>query len=170
MGKRGLGPEVMEIAYKVGLQPVIDGKNVFERLYDDAMDRIRRLEQMREKFRLDRDRMYAQQLRNLPQTWRSPRCLAVFNSTSRFGFDSEQSVVDMLAQSNLHGLQHLVPGDGEIQNLSAPEPQESFKPESSARSFNRGVLPSVTGCSNAYPSSGKDFSSKRGTRWFAITS
>lgn len=48
LGKKGL--DVQDICEKVGLQPVLKAKSAFQRLYDDAMDRVERMEKLREKY------------------------------------------------------------------------------------------------------------------------
>lgn len=54
-GRQQLGGKVMDIARKLGLESVIVKKTVFERLYTDAQDRVRRLENLREKLRKDKE-------------------------------------------------------------------------------------------------------------------
>jgi len=46
---RGVGDVFMEVADCVGLTPILQQMSVFERLYADAKDRVRRLEKLREK-------------------------------------------------------------------------------------------------------------------------
>merc|ERR1719221_2216076 len=45
----GLGAEVSSLLDKVGLDPLLKAKSVFERLYYDALDRLNRLEELQTK-------------------------------------------------------------------------------------------------------------------------
>eukprot|EP00928_Gymnodinium_smaydae_P083809 TRINITY_DN67038_c0_g1_i1.p1 TRINITY_DN67038_c0_g1~~TRINITY_DN67038_c0_g1_i1.p1 ORF type:complete len:549 (-),score=52.74 TRINITY_DN67038_c0_g1_i1:220-1758(-) len=166
---RGMGKEVMEFAKIVGLQPVIEGRTVFQRLYDDAMDRIARLERMREKARLERDHSrgftgyFAPPPSSLPAL--TPREQVV-----------ECSVLEQVGRSELRGLQDLVPRKfvassssldvhsdvGECEHASPPS--TSLSPPGTGRLRHRqdgATLPGVVGAPLALPPLSNDLSGRR---------
>lgn len=55
--KGGMSTEVMDsIADSVGLRPILKARSCFERLYEDAMHRVERLEKLRDKYRHEKER------------------------------------------------------------------------------------------------------------------
>eukprot|EP00927_Polykrikos_kofoidii_P041287 TRINITY_DN35208_c0_g5_i1.p1 TRINITY_DN35208_c0_g5~~TRINITY_DN35208_c0_g5_i1.p1 ORF type:complete len:663 (+),score=165.89 TRINITY_DN35208_c0_g5_i1:126-2114(+) len=52
--RRKFGGEVSQIVEELGLKDVMKEETVFQRLYDDAMDRVHRLEKLRDKVRKQR--------------------------------------------------------------------------------------------------------------------
>merc|ERR1711974_198504 len=52
------GSQVKEIAEDLGLKDALKEHTVFERLYEDAIDRIHRLEKLREKISSERKALY----------------------------------------------------------------------------------------------------------------
>merc|ERR1712113_1256278 len=56
--RKGVGDAVAHIAEELGLQDVLKEKTVFQRLYDDAMHRVNRLEKLREKVKKQRQDLW----------------------------------------------------------------------------------------------------------------
>eukprot|EP00928_Gymnodinium_smaydae_P028407 TRINITY_DN21674_c0_g1_i1.p1 TRINITY_DN21674_c0_g1~~TRINITY_DN21674_c0_g1_i1.p1 ORF type:complete len:675 (-),score=104.74 TRINITY_DN21674_c0_g1_i1:14-1843(-) len=52
--KKGIGQAMDQLVDKVGLREVLDVRSIFERLYQDAKDRIVRLQKLRERFQQER--------------------------------------------------------------------------------------------------------------------
>lgn len=48
--KKGMGSQVEELVEKFGLAPLMKARTCFDRLYNDAMDRVHRMEKLREKY------------------------------------------------------------------------------------------------------------------------
>jgi len=85
--RKGMGKEIAEIAEELGLQDLCKAQTVFERLYDDAVHRVNRLEKLRERIRKERHSL---------------------QPASFSGEPAEASVADAVAQSELPGLQSLL--------------------------------------------------------------
>merc|ERR1712187_732579 len=94
------GAEVKDIAEDLGLKDALKEHTVFERLYDDAIDRVHRLEKLRAKVNAER------------KTWHhdgetSPRSAAGILG-KQIGVASQGSVLEAVENSPLTGLQSLV--------------------------------------------------------------
>jgi len=83
--RKGMGKEVQQIAEELGLADILKEQTVFQRLYDDAVDRVQRLEKLRDKIRREKRQL----LPNEPEV-------------------PEVSVMDSIGESGLPGLQGLV--------------------------------------------------------------
>lgn len=55
--KMGSGGDIAEIAESLGLGHLLQKRTVFQRLYEDAMDRVERLEKLRTKIRSEKQRL-----------------------------------------------------------------------------------------------------------------
>mmetsp|Transcript_163177 Transcript_163177/g.523337 ORF Transcript_163177/g.523337 Transcript_163177/m.523337 type:complete len:808 (-) Transcript_163177:43-2466(-) len=120
----GVGAVVEVIAANLGLGEVLKRRNVFERLYKDAMDRIVRLEELRE--RVDRER-----------TELKGYAPEAFAAVQDFIPETplEPSVLDMVEQSPLRGLAKLAtmarpaeaPSRAEVP-LEPSRPRAPFRP------------------------------------------
>lgn len=77
--KRGLGKEAKEMMGQVGLDTLLKADSCFQRLYDDAMDRIHRMDKLRERIMEERNNGGAHLARFVP----TPQMMekAIENST-----------------------------------------------------------------------------------------
>merc|ERR1712217_978812 len=101
--RRRFGGDVSEIVDELGLKDLLKEETVFQRLYDDAMDRVARLEKLREKVRKERKDLCP-------------------SSASLGGTSPEPSVLEEVQKSQLGAMRRLV-GDP-----SAPPPTTSASP------------------------------------------
>jgi len=83
--RKKFGQEAKQIADSLGINELLKEDTVFQRLYDDALDRVERLEKLREKIR--------------KESRRSPRMAAAAE-----GLPAEDSVLEAVEQSKLKGL------------------------------------------------------------------
>lgn len=96
--KKGMAKEISQIAEDLGLQDILKEKTVFQRLYDDAMHRVGRLERLREKIRKERRDLY-------------PKEREV----------AEAPVAESIGQSELAGLKGLLKDDVSQGGMDQPE-------------------------------------------------
>lgn len=95
--RRKFGQEATEIADDMGLRDLLKEDTVFQRLYDDAIYRVHRLEKLRAKVRKDREEMWPGKS--------SPRTAAAGSP--------ETSVLAAVEQSELRALRQLVPEEAQ---------------------------------------------------------
>merc|ERR1712048_199875 len=100
------GAEVKDIAEDLGLKDALKENTVFERLYDDAIDRVQRLEKLREKVKAERKTLYH-------DGEASPRAAAAALSKliETAPQEPQGSVLEAVENSPLTGLQSLVKHD-----------------------------------------------------------
>merc|ERR1712118_274296 len=53
--KRGQGDTVEELVDRFGLAPLMKARTCFDRLYNDAMDRVHRMEKLRQKYAKEKE-------------------------------------------------------------------------------------------------------------------
>jgi len=93
--RRKFGQEATEIADDMGLRDLLKEDTVFQRLYDDAMHRVHRLEKLRAKVRKEREELFPGKS--------SPRSAAARSP--------ETSVLEAVEESELRAMRRMVPDE-----------------------------------------------------------
>jgi len=115
--RRKFGGDVKKMAADLGLDELMKEHTVFQRLYDDALDRVDRLEKLRDKIRRERR----------PAGHTSPRSAAMVDEILA---SPEQPVLEAVQQSRLPGMRRFAVeaartlGQGTPQ--SSPIPQAGY--------------------------------------------
>eukprot|EP00747_Dinoflagellata_sp_TGD_P219777 gnl/TRDRNA2_/TRDRNA2_91838_c0_seq1.p1 gnl/TRDRNA2_/TRDRNA2_91838_c0~~gnl/TRDRNA2_/TRDRNA2_91838_c0_seq1.p1 ORF type:complete len:555 (+),score=155.19 gnl/TRDRNA2_/TRDRNA2_91838_c0_seq1:64-1728(+) len=127
--KKGIGKEVAHIAEDLGISEIVKAKSVFQRLYDDAIHRVARLENLREKVKNERARLFYK-----------PGVEAESDDENDVP-DLRKELIDVVGKSDL---------GGQLGSLTSAREEDPASPSSQMRAGRAMVPP---GGSPGYPAS-----------------
>jgi chromosome segregation ATPase len=111
--RKGIGKEVAQLAEELGLQEVLKENTVFQRLFDDALHRIQRLEKLREKVRKEQSRAWPDGVKH------SPRTAAVLQGSAVGAVSPEVPVRQAMEENPLRAVRRMV----QTNELLVPPPR-----------------------------------------------